>query len=60
MTASERRDLRDDMKTEIEEIDADLVGLLYDLEELKKTILIAKVRRITLVRERNALKTAKA
>jgi uncharacterized protein (UPF0335 family) len=60
MTSAERRETRDDLKTEIEEIDADLMGWRYEIEALKEQIAAAKSDRALKVARRNALKTVKA
>lgn len=58
MTTAERRELRDDLKTEIEEIDADVFGWRCEIQALKEQIDSAKRHRVELIARRNALKTA--
>jgi hypothetical protein len=60
MTTDERRELRDDLKTEIEEIDADLIGYRYDLNLARTQINEARAKKAELIAQRNELKTVKA
>jgi uncharacterized coiled-coil DUF342 family protein len=49
-------DPRDDIRDQIEEIDADMPGLLEELRELKARIAAAKARRVELVAQYKALR----
>ena len=67
MTPAERREARDDLRSEIEEIDADLEGWKCEIEDAEAAITDAKIliaeatfKRKTLVARRNELKTTKA
>lgn len=60
MTRAERREALDDLKTESDEIAADLIGLEYDLAELKKEIAAKRAERRELLARRHALKTQTA
>jgi hypothetical protein len=48
MTTAERWELRDDIRSEIEEVDADLMGMRFELEELRERIAAARARRAEL------------
>lgn len=56
MTRTERRELRDDLKSEIEELDADLIGYLEELKDVRSRIAEAKRLRAELVGRRATLK----
>jgi hypothetical protein len=49
MTNAERRDLRYDIRSDIEEIDADLIGMVEELREVRERIAAAKVERTALM-----------
>jgi chorismate mutase len=53
MTNAERRDIRSD----IEELDADLIGMVEELREVRERIAAAKVQRAALVAKLKNLKT---
>jgi predicted RNase H-like nuclease (RuvC/YqgF family) len=59
MTSAERYELRADLKAEIEEIGADIVGYREDLRRAKEQIAEAKAKRAKLVARRNELRTTK-
>jgi peptidoglycan hydrolase CwlO-like protein len=48
MTRIERREARSDIRDEIEEIDADAIGLAEELRDVRERIAAAKARRIEL------------
>jgi ElaB/YqjD/DUF883 family membrane-anchored ribosome-binding protein len=56
MTNAERRELRDDLKDEIEEIDADLVGIMEEIREAKERLVEAKARKAAALEELRALR----
>ena len=49
MTKAQSRHLRSEIRDEIEEIDADMIGLKYELEELTKRIAAARARKASFV-----------
>ena len=57
MTTAQRRDLRSEIRDEIEEIDADMTGWKYDLDELKKPNAAAKARKAELRARYKELRT---
>jgi hypothetical protein len=48
MTHAERRELRSDFRDEIEEVDADLMGAKFELEELMERIREPRARKAEL------------
>lgn len=48
MTKAEAREARDDIRSEIEDIDADLIGYREDLRRAKEDIAEAKARKLGL------------
>lgn len=56
MTPAERREARDDLRSEIEEIDADLVGLVEEFRDVKERIALALKAKAALVARRNELR----
>ncbi len=50
------REARSDLRDEIEEIDADLEGMKYEMEDLKERIAAAKASRALKLAEYKALK----
>lgn len=59
MTNAERRELRDDLKSEIEEVACDLADWVVELADLKDRIAQGRKTRLELIGRRNALKTVK-
>ena len=57
MTTAERREARDDLRSEIEEIDADMIGYREDLRMAKMMIAAGKEMRAALIARRNELRT---
>jgi chromosome segregation ATPase len=57
MTKRERAELRSDIRDEIEEIDADLIGYLEDLRRAKEDIAAARDRKGELKAKLAELKT---
>ena len=45
VTITERRELRSDIRDEIEEIDADLIGMYEELREVRERITAARTQR---------------
>jgi chromosome segregation ATPase len=61
-TATSRAEIReaiDDLKTERDELDCDLVGLKYDLEQLVAEIAAKRARKAQIKDELKALRAAK-
>jgi hypothetical protein len=48
MTTAERRELRSDIRDELEEIDADLIGMYEELHEVRERIAAARARKAEL------------
>jgi hypothetical protein len=48
MTTAERRELRSDIRSEIEEIDADLIGMYEELQDVRERIAEARARKAEL------------
>ncbi len=59
MTQAERREVRDDLKDTIEEIDADLVGMREELAEVRDRIAAAVARRIAALNAMRALRVSR-
>ena len=57
MTKAERRELRSDIRDEIEEIDADMIGFKEELRDVRERIAAAKVRKGELKARLAELKT---
>jgi hypothetical protein len=60
MTRRERAEMRADIKDEIEEIDADLIGFIEDLRRAKEDIATARARKTELKAKLAELKTVAA
>jgi chromosome segregation ATPase len=48
MTKAERRELRSDIRDEIDEIDADMIGFTEELRDVRERIATAKARKAEL------------
>jgi chromosome segregation ATPase len=48
MTKTEQREARSDIRDEIEEIDADMIGFIEELRDVRERIATAKARRVEL------------
>jgi uncharacterized coiled-coil DUF342 family protein len=57
MTKAERREKIDDLKSERDEINADLPGLYTELDEIREKIAAAKARRAAIREELAELRT---
>jgi chromosome segregation ATPase len=58
MTRTEQREARADIRDEIEEIDADMIGFLEELRDVRERIATAKVRKAELKTKLSELRQA--
>lgn len=56
MTRTERREARSDIRDEIEEIDADMIGFIEELRDVRERIATAKARKAELKTKLSELK----
>jgi hypothetical protein len=59
MTRAERREAIDDVKSDLEELAADLMGMRFELEELRERIAAARAERARLKARLAELRQAK-